>query len=51
MQPSMAFGARIARPRQCGRASASAFAVIDSALGNLETMVGMKFNATTLSQR
>ena len=29
---------------------ASAFAVIDSALGNLETAVGMKFNATTLSQ-
>jgi hypothetical protein len=29
---------------------ASAFAVIDSALGNLETALGMKFNATTLSQ-
>ena len=29
---------------------ASAFAVIDTALGNLESAVGMKFNATTLSQ-
>ncbi len=29
---------------------ATTFAVIDSALGNLETAVGMKFNATTLSQ-
>jgi hypothetical protein len=26
------------------------FAVIDNALSNLETAVGMKFNATTLSQ-
>jgi hypothetical protein len=29
---------------------ATIFAVIDTAIGNLETAVGMKFNATTNSQ-